>query len=70
MRTSECHFRRYVKSSLSSTRMNTDLSYSSSDFLLNLLVLLFRILNSGMSDSGLLAHLSEATAGSLNRVDH
>jgi hypothetical protein len=45
-------------------------SNSSSDFLSNLLVLLLRILNSGLSDSGLLAHLSEATAGSLNGVGH
>ena len=43
---------------------------SSSDFLANLLVLLLRILNSGISDSGLLAHLSEATAGSLSGVGH
>lgn len=42
----------------------------SSDFLSNLLVLLLRVLNSGISDSGLLAHLSEATAGSLNGVGH
>jgi hypothetical protein len=41
-------------------------SLSPSDFLCNLLVLLLRILNSGLSDSGLLMHLSEATAGSLN----
>jgi len=34
------------------------------------LVLLIRILNSGISDSGLLEHLSEATAGSLNGVGH
>ncbi|KAF8148719.1 hypothetical protein B0H34DRAFT_207701 [Crassisporium funariophilum] len=45
-------------------------AYHSSDFLSNLLVLLLRVLNSGMSDSGLLAHLSEATAGSLNGVGH
>ncbi|KAF8200093.1 hypothetical protein BJ912DRAFT_947921 [Pholiota molesta] len=45
-------------------------AYHSSDFLSNLLVLLLRILNAGMSDSGLLAHLSEATAGSLNGVGH
>ncbi|XP_006464180.1 hypothetical protein AGABI2DRAFT_75124 [Agaricus bisporus var. bisporus H97] len=45
-------------------------AYHSSDFLSNLLVLLLRILNSGISDSGLLAHLSEATAGSLNGVGH
>jgi len=45
-------------------------AYHSSDFLSNLLVLLLRILNSGLSDSGLLAHLSEATAGSLNGVGH
>ena len=44
--------------------------FSSSDFLSNLLVLLLRIRNSGLSDSGLLAHLSEATAGSLNGVGH
>ena len=43
---------------------------SSSDFLSNLLVLLIRILNSGISDSGLIAHLSEATAGSLIGVGH
>ena len=42
----------------------------STDFLSNLLVLLLRILNSGLSDSGLLAHLSEAVAGSLNGVGH
>jgi len=52
-------------------RRITELYYcSSSDFLSNLLVLLLRILNSGISDSGLLAHLSEATAGSLNGVGH
>ncbi|KAF8161693.1 hypothetical protein B0H34DRAFT_390777 [Crassisporium funariophilum] len=45
-------------------------AYHSSDFLSNLLILLLRVLNSGMSDSGLLAHLSEATAGSLNGVGH
>lgn len=45
-------------------------AYNSSDFLSNLLVLLLRILNTGLSDSGLLAHLSEATAGSLNGIGH
>ena len=45
-------------------------SCSSSDFLSNLLVLLIRIMNSGLSDSGLLAHLSEATAGTLSGVGH
>ncbi|KAI0270403.1 hypothetical protein BC834DRAFT_950148 [Gloeopeniophorella convolvens] len=45
-------------------------AYHSSDFLSNLLVLLLRIMNVGMSDSGLLTHLSEATAGSLNGVGH
>ncbi|KAI0061334.1 hypothetical protein BV25DRAFT_1886938 [Artomyces pyxidatus] len=45
-------------------------AYHSSDFLSNLLVLLLRIVNTGLSDSGLLAHLSEATAGSLNGVGH
>ena len=45
-------------------------AYSSSDFLSHLLVFLIRILNSGISDSGLIAHLSEATAGSLNGVGH
>lgn len=50
-------------------RADFDLA-SSSDFLSNLLVLLLRILNSGLSDSGLLVHLSEATAGSLNGVGH
>jgi len=44
--------------------------YSSSDFVSNLLVLLLRVLNCGLSDSGLLAHLSEVTAGSLNGVGH
>ena len=39
---------------------------SPSDFLSN--VLLLRILNSGISDSGLIAHLPEATAGSLNSI--
>lgn len=47
-----------------------NLSPSSSDFLSNLLVLLIRILNSGISDSGLTMHLSEATAGSLSGVGH
>ncbi|KAJ7706365.1 hypothetical protein B0H17DRAFT_1126035 [Mycena rosella] len=45
-------------------------AYHSSDFLSNLLVLLIRVLNSGLSDSGLIAHLSEATAGSLNGLGH
>ncbi|KAF4568665.1 hypothetical protein EYR36_010678 [Pleurotus pulmonarius] len=45
-------------------------AYHSSDFLSNLLVLLLRIMNSGLSDGGLLTHLSEATAGSLNGVGH
>jgi len=45
-------------------------AYHSSDFVSNLLVLLIRILNSGISDSGLIAHLSEATAGSLIGVGH
>jgi hypothetical protein len=44
--------------------------HSSSDFLSNLLVLLLRIMNAGLSDSGLLTHLSEATAGSLSGVGH
>jgi len=45
-------------------------AYQSSDFLSNLLVLLLRVMNSGISDSGLLGHLSEATAGSLSGVGH
>ncbi|PPR07240.1 hypothetical protein CVT26_012498, partial [Gymnopilus dilepis] len=45
-------------------------AYHSSDFLSNLLVLLLRIVNSGMSDSGLITHLSEATAGSLTGIGH
>ncbi|KAF8998037.1 hypothetical protein BDQ17DRAFT_1428716 [Cyathus striatus] len=45
-------------------------AYHSSNFLSNLLVLVLRILNTNFSDSGLLAHLSEATAGSLNRVGY
>lgn len=44
--------------------------FSSSDFLSNLLVLLLRIRNAGLSDGGLLTHLSEATAGSLSGVGH
>lgn len=58
-----------VCSDSSLLRADFDLA-SSSDFLSNLLVLLLRILNSGLSDSGLLVHLSEATAGSLNGVGH
>ncbi|KAJ3836887.1 hypothetical protein F5878DRAFT_540474 [Lentinula raphanica] len=45
-------------------------AYHSSDFLTNLLVLLLRVLNCGLSDSGLIAHLSEATAGSLSGIGH
>ncbi|KZS95642.1 hypothetical protein SISNIDRAFT_452293, partial [Sistotremastrum niveocremeum HHB9708] len=45
-------------------------AYSSSDFLSNLLVLLFRIRNAGLDDNGLIAHLSEATAGTLGGVGH
>ncbi|TDL19794.1 hypothetical protein BD410DRAFT_726688 [Rickenella mellea] len=45
-------------------------AYGSSDFLTNLLVLLLKIRNAGLSDGSLLAHLSEATAGSLNGVGH
>ncbi|PPQ81637.1 LOW QUALITY PROTEIN: hypothetical protein CVT25_013609 [Psilocybe cyanescens] len=45
-------------------------AYHSSDFLSALLVLLLRIRNAGLSDAGLLAHLSEATAGSLSGVGH
>jgi len=45
-------------------------AYHSSDFLSNLLILLLRIRNAGLSDAGLLAHLSESTAGSLNGVGH
>ncbi|KAF7320275.1 hypothetical protein MKEN_00812200 [Mycena kentingensis (nom. inval.)] len=40
--------------------------YHSSDFLSNLLVLLIRVLNAGLSERGLVTHLSEATAGALN----
>ncbi|KIJ30480.1 hypothetical protein M422DRAFT_36545, partial [Sphaerobolus stellatus SS14] len=45
-------------------------AYSSSDFLSNLLVLLFKIRNAGLDDGGLITHLSEATAGSLSGVGH
>lgn len=45
-------------------------AYHSSDFLSNLLVLLLRIRNANLPDGGLLAHLSEATAGSLSGVGH
>jgi len=41
---------------------------NSSDLFLDLLVLLLRILYSGISDSGLLAHLLEVTVGSLKSV--
>ncbi|KAI9435431.1 hypothetical protein H4582DRAFT_1969343 [Lactarius indigo] len=44
--------------------------YHSSDFLSNLLILLLRVMNVGLSDSGLLTHLSEATAGSLSGIGH
>jgi hypothetical protein len=43
---------------------------SSSDFLSNLFVLLIRIMNTGLNDSDLLLHLSEATAGSLSGIGH
>jgi hypothetical protein len=33
-------------------------------------VLLLRVMNVGLSDSGLLTHLSEATAGSLSGIGH
>jgi hypothetical protein len=46
------------------------LSLDSLDFLSNLLVLLLRMLNSGIPDSGLLVHLSAATVDSLNGVGH
>ncbi|KAF9032252.1 hypothetical protein BJ165DRAFT_777818 [Panaeolus papilionaceus] len=45
-------------------------AYSTSDFLCALLVLLIRIINAGLPDSGLIAHLSEATAGSLSGIGH
>ncbi|EJD53220.1 hypothetical protein AURDEDRAFT_110929 [Auricularia subglabra TFB-10046 SS5] len=45
-------------------------AYSSSDFLSNLLILLLRLRNAGIDDAGLIAHLSEATAGSLSGVGH
>ncbi|KAG8934603.1 hypothetical protein FRC01_001704 [Tulasnella sp. 417] len=41
-----------------------------SDFLSNLIVLLLRIRNAGLDDSGLITHLSEGTAGSLSGVGH
>ncbi|KAL4077817.1 hypothetical protein J3A83DRAFT_4087667, partial [Scleroderma citrinum] len=45
-------------------------AYHSSDFLSKLLVLILRIRNAGLPDSGLLTHLSEATAGSLSGIGH
>ncbi|KZV85530.1 hypothetical protein EXIGLDRAFT_681781 [Exidia glandulosa HHB12029] len=45
-------------------------AYSSSDFLSNLLILLLRLRNAGIDDAGLIALLSEATAGSLSGVGH
>jgi hypothetical protein len=41
-----------------------------SDFLSNLLVLLFRLRNADLTDHGLLLHLSDATAGSLAGLGH
>ena len=58
----------YDTSSVQESDLTTRIS--SSDFLSNLLVLLIRIMNAGLSDSGLLAHLSEATAGTLSGVGH
>lgn len=46
------------------------MSHSSSDFLSNLLILLLRLRNAGIDDAGLIALLSEATAGSLSGVGH
>lgn len=65
MPTSACHL-------LLTINMVADLTtfISSSDFLSNLLILLIRILNAGLSDRGLLAHLSEATAGTLSGIGH
>jgi len=71
--TSPLHWRWCISVGLFWLLCSISLTYvcsSSSDFLSNLLVLLIRILNSGISDSGLLEHLSEATAGSLNGVGH
>ncbi|KIY67777.1 hypothetical protein CYLTODRAFT_352508 [Cylindrobasidium torrendii FP15055 ss-10] len=45
-------------------------AYHSSDFLSNLLVLLIRVMNAGLRESGLISLLSEATAGSLSGVGH
>jgi len=45
-------------------------AYSSTDFLTNLIVLCLRLRDSGLTDGGLVVHLSEATAGSLNGVGH
>lgn len=50
--------------------ISADVSASSSDFLSKLFVLLLRIRNAGVSDSGLLMHLSEVTAGSLSGIGH
>ena len=63
MRTSTCDTSSVQESDLT-TRI------SSSDFLSNLLILLIRIMNAGLSDRGLLAHLSEATAGTLSGIGH
>jgi len=40
-------------------------SYSTSDFMTNLICFAFMLRNAGISDGGLVEHLSEATAGSL-----
>ena len=65
----QCVFR-FLKTILCPRSADPMLASSSSDFLSNLLVLLLRVMNVGLSDSGLLTHLSEATAGSLNGIGH
>ncbi|EJU05139.1 hypothetical protein DACRYDRAFT_19736, partial [Dacryopinax primogenitus] len=45
-------------------------AYSSTDFLTNLLVLCLRLRNAGLTDGGLVVHLSKAIAGSPNGVGH
>ena len=66
----QCVLRVRLHCATADPKLVCPIHHSSSDFLANLLVLLIRIVNSGLSDSGLLAHLSEATAGTLSGLGH
>ena len=45
-------------------------AYSSSDFIIHLLVFCIQLRNAGLSDGGMVAHLSEAVASGLTGVGH